>query len=182
MVERSLIETAPAGKVCLGHRHPERSESVGPQGAKVSPESELKEWLEWAGSRFLALSAKSPLPSGYRTFWPDFAPNAQVAYGYTAERLRPAAPSSHEIVLMDELLALPSFIPDVLQRRIVSARSLVTPVSNRYLYSWQKIAVLLHMERRTVSAQYMRGLTALSCRLPSAKRDTIRKTYLSLTA
>lgn len=168
------------------HHSPERSEQEAPTVAQspapiAKGSAELCEWLEWAGSRLLALNVSSPRPASYRNFWPDIPGNAQVAYGYTAERLRPASPSSHEIVLMDTILALPSLIPDVLQRRIVASRSLVTPVSNRYLYSWTKIAALLHMERRTVTAHYLRGLRELNLRLEPSKRDAIRKTYLSLS-
>ena len=93
-----------------------------------------------------------------RTFWPDYAQDKNTAYGYTDERLRAASPSGLEITLMDEILLLPEFIDDPLQRRIVGARSLVTPISQRHLYSWRKIAYMLHMDSRRVARLHHNGL------------------------
>lgn len=156
-------------------KSPRRAEQPNPRLG------ELREWLEWGGSRLLAMNIRGTRPASFRSFWPDYGDEATSAYGYTQERLRPALPSSHEIALMDQIATLPSLITDVLQRRIVSSRSLVTPVAGRYLFSWVKIATLLHMERRTVAALYVKGLRNLDGNLPKIKRDAIRKTFNALS-
>lgn len=138
-----------------------------------SPE-EVKTYLEWAGSRLLALNIASPKPRGPHTAWPSFAQEKHMAYGYTGERLRPAQPRSQEIELMDKILLFPSFITDDTSRRIVNSRALVTPVSNRYLYSWSKLAFMLHMDKRRVVRLHYAGLCDISKRLPPEKMDAIR--------
>ena len=143
---------------------------------------EIREWLEWGGSKLLSLRVPSPFPKSFHTAWPDFPQNPFTAYGYTAERLRPPVPTSREIVLMDEILRLPALVSDPLPRRIIHARSLVTPIAPRYLYSWAKIARLLHLDRRTVAGFYLRGLKEIDRKLERDKRHTIRQTFLSLTS
>jgi len=152
--------------------HPQ--EFVAKTKPKVAPE-EVREWLEWAGSKLLAMNIASPKPKQYKTAWPEFAQDHRMAYGYTGERLRPAQPRSTEIELMDKLLLFPNLITDVTSRRIVNSRALVTPVSNRYLYSWSKLAFMLHRDRRTVIRLHYSGLCEISSNLPPEKIDAIRR-------
>lgn len=143
--------------------------------------AELQLWLEWAGSKLLSLPTRSPLPQGPHVSWPLFAQDHHVAYGYTPERLRPARASDKEIDLMDEILIFPSLITDINTRRVVNARILVTPLGNRYLYSWARLAQLLHADRRTVSRLYAKGLEEISRKAPRAKVDAVRETFVRLT-
>lgn len=142
--------------------------------------SEIGEWLEWAGARLLALNLPSAAPSGYKSNWPEYAPDARIAYGYSGERLRAPKVTAPEIALMDKMLALPSLVPDITLRRIIHARALVTPVGNRYLYSWTKLAQMLHTERRRVAQLHERGLIAICQRLPSEQAYVLRETYTRL--
>jgi hypothetical protein len=141
---------------------------------RASPE-ELRTWLEWAGSKLLAMQISSPKPKGPHTSWPSFAQEAALAYGYTGERLRPALPRSQEIELMDKILLFPNLVTDITSRRIINSRSLVTPVSNRYLYSWSKLAFMLHMDRRRVIRLHFTGLCEIVSALPKEKVDAIRR-------
>jgi hypothetical protein len=143
--------------------------------------NELRLWLEWGGSRLLSMRLSSPSPKSHRVAWPEYAPDPNVAYGYGTNRLRAAIPSSEEIELMDAILALIAIIDTPLERRIVSARSLVTPITSKYLYSWSTLATMLHLDRRTVAGKYKRGLGLIHNGLPSEKRDGIRKTLDRLT-
>ena len=136
---------------------------------------EIKEWLEWAGAKLLSLRLASPAPQGYRSFWPDYADEANKAYGYTGNRLRAGLPNSKEIALMDEILLLPSLITDITVRRIVNARALVAPVANRHLYSWTKIAHLLHSSPRRMVVLHRSGLREIASRVPQDKADAIRQ-------
>lgn len=115
----------------------------------------------------------SPAPREYKSFWPDYADDHQ-AYGYTGERLRPAQPRSVEIELMDKLLLWPNLIDDVLIRRIINARALVTPVANRYLYSWNKLGVMIGTDPRRVVRLHKKGLIEIADKLPPEKTDVVR--------
>lgn len=142
--------------------------------ALASPE-ELQRWLEWAGQCLLSLGGSGAGPQGYKVAWPIYAPDSKVAYGYSGERLRPPKLSSRDIRLMDEILLFPEFISEVQTKRIVGARSLVTPVSGRYLYSWSKIAFMLHLDRDTVKRRHSRGLAEIIGRLPEEKVYAVRQ-------
>lgn len=125
----------------------------------VAPDvAEIQEWLEWAGSRLLALRIKSPAPASYRSYWPDFAEDVAAAYGYTQETLRAPAVPPHEITRMDQILALPALIADVRTRRIVHRRALVTPVSQRYVYSFTKLSRDFHISRQRAAQLHRAGL------------------------
>lgn len=129
--------------------------------------SEVQSWLEWAGGRMLSIQVHGARPSSYRSFWPDYPDDQSTAYGYTPARMRAPSLNSSEVVLMDEILSLVSLTPNILQRRILNARALVHPLNNRHLYSWAKIAILIHSERRAVKLLHKRGLEILSQSVPS---------------
>jgi hypothetical protein len=148
------------------------------QEPRPSPE-EIRAWLEWAGAKLLAMHISSPKPKGPHTAWPEFAQDSRQAYGYTNERLRAAIPRSHEIELMDEIQTLPALIDDITVRRIVNARSLVTPVANRYVYSWTKIAYMIHSDRRKVVRLHFSGLNEIAKKIPPEQTYAI-KTSLSI--
>ena len=136
---------------------------------------EVKEWLEWAGAKLLAMHISSPKPKEFRSFWPDYADEAHSAYGYTGERLRPAQPRAVEIELMDKLLLFPGLIEDIQIRRIVNARALVSPVANRYLYSWHKLGFMLNTSPRRVVRLHAKGLITIADKLPPEKVDAVRR-------
>lgn len=140
--------------------------------------AELQQWLEWAGSKLLAMNIRSPFPKEPGTAWPSYAQEAIVAYGYTNERLRPAAPTKFQITIMDEILLLPSLVSNIQARRIINARALVTPVSNRYLYSWSKIAEINHTSKFRVQSMHRRGLDEITKSLAPEKRDALRHSLL----
>jgi hypothetical protein len=135
---------------------------------------ELQQWLEWAGSRLLSLNVSSPLPRKPKVLWPDYVPDPR-AYGYSSERLRPPKLSGADISLMDEILVLPNVIKDITVRRVVNSRSLVTPISNKYVYSWVRIAFMLHCDRRKVMRLHRIGLEEIIKHIERDKISTIRQ-------
>lgn len=152
----------------------QRTALTAPQGGRASPE-EIKDWLEWAGSKMLAMGTSSPLPKAFGVNWPDIAPDVNTAYGYSGERLRPALPDSFEIQLMDKILEFPSlYITDIDTRRILNARALVTPIGNKYVHNWTNIAKMLHTHRRAVRLLHEKGLVVIAKGLPVDKASTIR--------
>lgn len=150
------------------------------QADAIAPE-DIRLWLEWAGGKLLSMSIPSPAPRGMHNAWPEYADDHRRAYGYTGERLRASLPRAKEIELMDEILALPSLVTDVTIRRVLNARALVTPISQRYLYSWTKIAFMLHTDRKRIVRLHFMGLCEIGRRLAPAKADAIRSTLLILS-
>ena len=140
---------------------------------------ELTSWLEWAGSKLLSLSVKSPFPAGYRSNMPHYVPD-RWDYGKERERFKPARPTSEDIGLMDEILLLPGKITDHNQRFLVNARALVRPVARTYLYSWTKLAIKLHTDRRKVVRLHHQGLRQIIAKLPTEQVYTFRKTLSPL--
>ena len=145
------------------------------------PPEELQLWFEWAGSKLLALRVKSPAPAGPQSCWPDYADEPNQAYGYTGERVRPAIPRAAEINLMDQIFELTALISEPHIRRIIHARSLVTPVLGRHLYSWPKIALMLHCNKQTAARYYFNGLAQIGRRISAEKVDALRTHYKNLT-
>lgn len=142
---------------------------------------ELQCWLNWAGAKLLALQLSSPLPKGPHSSWPEYAQDYKQAYGYTGEKLKAPIPRAKEIELMDQILLLPALISEVDLRRIVNARSLTTPVSNRHLYSWTKLSFMLRTNPRLVARSYARGLLEIIYKLSPEKVDTIRHSFITLS-
>jgi|HubBroStandDraft_2_1064218.scaffolds.fasta_scaffold123920_2 hypothetical protein len=136
---------------------------------------EVREWLEWAGGMLLALGIPSPAPRGTHSAWPSYAQDATTAYGYSGERLRPSRPGSHDIELMDEILTLPSLAKTINTRRVLHSRALVTPIGQRYLYSWSKLAFMLHTSRFIVKRMHTNGLGEIVRAVPKAKAYAIRQ-------
>jgi hypothetical protein len=148
---------------------------------KIAP-AELQFWLEWAGGKLMAMQIRGTRPSGYRSYWPDFkAEGFNHGYGYTGERLRPQAPNSEQIDLMDQILTLPNLVSDITARRIISARMVITPVSGRYIYTWTRLAQILHTDRRIVRRKFDDGLTTLAANLSPEKIHTLRSRFALLS-
>ena len=107
--------------------------------------------LEEAGATLLALP-----PSGWstclRTSNLDIVRTAAESYGWTAKRIRPPMPSAAKITRMDEAMGWIPLIPldRYVLRRIVGARSLVHPVSDRHLFPWRKLGAMLGADHKAV--------------------------------
>jgi hypothetical protein len=67
------------------------------------------------------------------------------AYGWEAARIRPAVPSAEKIDRMDEAMAWITLIQSsqYVLRRVIGARSLVHPITDRHLYSWRRLGVIV---------------------------------------
>lgn len=146
---------------------------------KPATPGEIREWLAWAGGKLMTLEVKGTEPGGFRTFWPDYPDNRFTAYGYTGERLRPPPPGSSEIPLMDQILNLVLLVPNPTARRILNARALVHPLNGRNLYSWAKIGVLIHSDRRAVRNLHQKALEIIAAKIPSTVVRSIRAGFLS---
>ena len=76
------------------------------------------------------------------------------------KRLRPPVPSAAKIAAMDEAWAWLGLIPDdrYVLRRIVGARALVSPATDRHLFSWRRLGGLLGADHRAVQRWHGEGI------------------------
>jgi hypothetical protein len=80
-----------------------------------------------------------------------------------ATRLRPPIPSAARISRMDEALGWIPLIPRdrYVLRRIVGARCLVSPITERHLYSWRRIGDLLGADHKAVQRWHAQAIDML---------------------
>ncbi len=118
--------------------------------------------LEEAGATLLALPG-----TGYstklRVSCLDVMAAVVEAAGQDKARLRPATPSASRISRMDEALGWITLIPADRRviRRIVGARSLVSPVTERHLFSWRRLGEVVGADHKAVQRWHGQGIDML---------------------
>jgi len=118
--------------------------------------------LEEAGETLLSLPG-----TGYstrlRTSSLEIVRTAVENYGWSENRVRPPVPSSVKITRMDEALAWIPLIPieNYVLRRIVGARCLVSPITDRHLYPWRRLAVALGADHKAVQRWHGQGIAII---------------------
>ncbi len=142
--------------------------------------TEITFWLEWAGEKLLSSPISRPGPKQPRALWPDFPGDALLAYGYNNAQIRPAAPAIYELKLIDEILVLPQLISNITSRRIVYARSLRAPLTQRYIFTWSKLARNLSCDRRAVMRWYNEGVGEIARAIPSEQVRNIREFFAAV--
>lgn len=131
--------------------------------------------LEEAGRALLALPS-----AGYST---GVQTNAAVLVRHMIEfeggdpvpmRLRLAVPAAAQISRMDEALAWIPLIPRdrTVLRRIVGARALVNPLTDRYLYPWRRLAAMLGADHKAVQRWHGQGIDIIVGLLNAPPRTT----------
>ncbi len=115
--------------------------------------------LDEAGATLLSLPGSgfsSRLSSGGL----DVVRNAIEAYGWTDLPIRPSVPSAAKIDEMDKALAWLSLIPQssYILRRIVGARMMVHPVTERRLFTWNRIAKSIGSDHKAVQRWHGTGI------------------------
>lgn len=127
--------------------------------------------LEEAGSTLLALP-----PSGYSTAMRTNTATLlrhMIEAGETEKapaRLHPPVPSAAGITRMDEALGWIPLIPldrHVL-RRIVGARALVNPMTERHLYTWRRLGTMLGADHKAVQRWHAQGVEMIVVALNAA--------------
>lgn len=115
--------------------------------------------LEEAGATLLALPG-SGWSTRVRSSSIEIVRTALEAYGWGAARIRPAVPSADRIDRMDEAMAWIALIQDTrfVLRRVVGARSLVHPVTDRHLYSWRRLGAALGADHKAVQRWHAQGI------------------------
>src|SRR5271168_1983569 len=115
--------------------------------------------LEEAGATLLALPGTGYSPR-LRVSQLEVVHSALEACGWERGRIKPPAPSASRISRMDEALGWLTLIPKdrYVLRRIVGARSLVSPVTERHLYSWRRLASVLGADHKAVQRWHAQGI------------------------
>jgi hypothetical protein len=80
--------------------------------------------------------------------------------GNVGARLRPAVPPSASITRMDESLGWIPLIPldRYVLRRIVGARALINPLTDRHLYPWRRLGTLVGADHKAVQRWHAQGV------------------------
>ncbi len=128
--------------------------------------------LEEAGATLLALP-RTGWFTGLRASSLEIVRNAIESYGWTEKRLRPAVPSAARISRMDEAMGWITLIPleRYVLRRIVGARSLVHPITERHLYPWRRIAAAIGADHKAVQRWHAQGIELIVARLNAGQHD-----------
>ena len=137
--------------------------------------------LEAAGRTLLALPSTG-YSTGLRVSRLEIVQSALEAFGAECGPVRAAVPSAAQISQMDEALGWISLIPietvargrpgggNVL-RRIVGARALVGPVTERHIYSWRRLGGVLGADHKAVQRWHAQAIDLIVAALnrPSAE-------------
>lgn len=118
--------------------------------------------LEEAGATLLALPGTG-WSTRIRSSSIEIVRTALEAYGWDNAQVRPAVPSADKIDRMDEAMAWIAFIRDnrYVLRRVVGARSLVHPVTDRHLYSWRRLGAALGADHKAVQRWHGQGIAMI---------------------
>jgi hypothetical protein len=118
--------------------------------------------LEEAGETLLALPGTG-WSTRLRTSSLDIVRTALENYGWSENRMRPPVPSSAKITRMDEALAWIALIPleNHVLRRIVGARCLVSPVTERHLYPWRRLGAAMGADHKAVQRWHAQGIAII---------------------
>jgi hypothetical protein len=115
--------------------------------------------LEEAGATLLALPGTG-WTTKLRTSSLEIVRTAIESYGWTEKRVRPAIPSAARITQMDEVMGWITLIPldRYVLRRIVGARSLVSPTTDRHLFPWRRLAMAIGADHKAVQRWHRQGI------------------------
>jgi hypothetical protein len=118
--------------------------------------------LEEAGSTLLALPSGGYSLRARVSHW-DVLPDYVAGGGERGGRVRPPVPSASRISRMDEALGWIALIPKerYVLRRIVGARCLVSPVTERHLFSWRRLGGVLGADHKAVQRWHAQGIDML---------------------
>jgi hypothetical protein len=159
-------ETGRHGANGAAHARPNGASNGALNGARRDAEYVIYR-LEEAGQTLLTLP-NTGYSTRLRTSSIDIVRSALEGYGWENfrkddHRLRPALPDSARITRMDEALGWLSRIPQdrYVLRRIVGARALVSPVTERHLFTWRRLATLLGADHKAVQRWHAQGVAMI---------------------
>jgi hypothetical protein len=115
--------------------------------------------LEEAGRTLLALPHSGPSTRMRVSMW-EVVRSAIEGYGWESARVRPPVPQAAQITQMDEALGWIRLIPPdrYVLRRIVGARALVHPLTEKHLYPWRRLGAALGADHKAVQRWHAQGI------------------------
>ncbi|MDE2007535.1 MAG: hypothetical protein KGI51_13275 [Rhodospirillales bacterium] len=115
--------------------------------------------LEEAGATLLSLP-NTGWSTRLRSSAIDIVRTAAESYGWEGGKLRPPMPSAARISRMDAAMGWIALIPveRYVLRRIVGARSLVHPISDRHLFPWRRLGAVLGADHKAVQRWHKEGI------------------------
>ena len=115
--------------------------------------------LEAAGATLLALPGTG-WTTKLRQSSLEIVHIAIETYGWSDKQIRPAIPSAAKITRMDEVMGWIVLIPveRYVLRRIVGARSLVNPTTDRHLFPWRRLAATIGADHKAVQRWHRQGI------------------------
>jgi hypothetical protein len=115
--------------------------------------------LEEAGATLLAMPATG-FSTRLRSSSLEIVRTAVEAYGWTDKRIRPPVPPAARITRMDEALGWIPLIPldRYVLRRIVGARSLISPLTDKHLFPWRRLGDALGADHKAVQRWHAEGI------------------------
>ena len=136
--------------------------AAGTRGARAADAAFVIARLEEAGETLLSLPATG-WSTRLRTSSLDIVRSALENYGWSESRVRPPVPSSARITQMDEAYGWISAIPveNYVLRRIVGARSLINPVTGRYVFPWRRLGSALGADHKAVQRWHGQGIALI---------------------
>jgi hypothetical protein len=126
--------------------------------------------LEEAGRTLLALPSSGFGPRLRTSVW-EIVRTALDGYGWSEARVQPSVPAARQITRMDEAMSWIALIPRdrYVLRRIVGARALVSPVTERHLYAWRRLGALLGADHKAVQRWHAQGIDMIVAALASGR-------------
>ncbi len=137
--------------------------SVDPRAAEAPIDAKFVTWrLEEAGAALLALP-QTGWSTRLRTSNLEVVRAAMDSYGWGEKPVRPPIPSASDITRMDEAMGWIQLIPldRYVLRRIVGARSLVNPLTDRHLFPWRRLAAALGADHKAVQRWHAEGIALI---------------------
>jgi hypothetical protein len=126
--------------------------------------------LEEAGATLLALPGTG-WSTRLRSSSLEIVRTALEAYGWSEARIRPLVPSAEKITRMDEAMSWIPLIPldRYVLRRIVGARSLVHPITDRHLFPWRRLGKALGADHKAIQRWHAQGIEMIVEALKAAE-------------
>ncbi len=120
-----------------------------------------------AGRTLMAMQVPGTAPAGFRSAMPEIVRDVDESYGWDGSLTRPGPPGARAIARMDQALSWIPLIPADKPgyRRVVGARMLVHPETDRHVFGWVRIGARLGIAHETARRWHAIALTIIAGRL-----------------
>lgn len=144
---------------------------------------QIEALLYQAGRTLMALRVSGCWPSGHRSGMPECLRDPEDMR-YAETEYSPAAPSPSQVSAMDLALGWISLLPAATEaqvriRKLVWARCLVSPRSDRPIYSWARLGRMLGLSENTAKTRWIDAVAEITAKanrqMHPVCADTLRR-------